>query len=131
MTTEQPKPAAGKSSLGLDENIGMLLAYLAGWLTGIIFYVLEKENRNVKFAAMQSIVTFGGITALWIALMIVGVIVGWVPVVGHVMGWILGGVGWLAWVGGVILMIILIVKSLQGEVYKVPYAGEMAEKYVK
>jgi len=45
-----------KTSLGLDENIEGALCYVLGWLTGIVFFVLEKDNRFVKFHAMQSIV---------------------------------------------------------------------------
>jgi hypothetical protein len=64
-----PAPAAGgKSSTGLDENIAGLLCYVAGWVTGIIFLVIEKDSKTVKFHAWQSIFTFGGLTIISIAL---------------------------------------------------------------
>lgn len=49
----------GPTSLGMKADLAALLSYLAGILTGIIFYLLEKENKYVRFHAMQSIVTFG------------------------------------------------------------------------
>jgi uncharacterized membrane protein len=132
MTTEQPKAATpNKTSTGLDENIAMLLCYIAGWVTGIVFYIIEKDNKNVKFAAMQSIVVFGGLTAIMIVISILSVILGYIPVVGHILGILLWIVSSLCGLGGFVLWIILIVKSLQGTVYKVPFAGDMAEKYVK
>ena len=109
----------------------MLLCYIAGWVTGIVFYIIEKDNRNVKFSAMQSIVVFGGLTALMIVISILSMILGNIPVVGHILGILLWIVSSLCGLGGFVLWIILVVKSLQGEVYKVPFAGEMAEKYVK
>lgn len=128
MGEEQPKKA---SSTGLDENIAMFLSYLAGWVTGIVFYVIEKENRNVRFSAMQSIVVFGGLTAIMILCSIVSLILGSIPVLGHIFSFILWGVSTIAGIGGFILWVILIVKSLQGEIYRVPYAGEIADKYLK
>jgi len=47
-----------KTSLDLDENMVGLLCYIGGWITGIIFLVLEKENKFVRFHALQSLLTF-------------------------------------------------------------------------
>ena len=49
----------GKSSTGLQPNLAALLSYVAGILTGVIFFLIEKENKFIRFHAMQSIVTFG------------------------------------------------------------------------
>jgi hypothetical protein len=57
---EQKQQAAqGSSTTQLESNIAGLLCYLAGWITGIIFLVIEQKNKFVRFHAMQSIVTFG------------------------------------------------------------------------
>jgi len=48
-----------KTSTGLQENIAGLLCYVLGWVTGIIFLFIEKENKFVRFHAVQSIVVFG------------------------------------------------------------------------
>ena len=60
-----------KTSTGLDENIAGLLCYVLGWISGIIFFLLESENKFVRFHAVQSIVTFGIITVVLIALSVV------------------------------------------------------------
>src|SRR5678816_263991 len=72
--SSQP-PVLGKSSTGLDENIAALLSYVFGWVSGLIFFLIEKDSRLVRFHAMQSLlfnvlVAVVGI-ALWIVLFVV------------------------------------------------------------
>ena len=108
--------APAGTSTGLSPNIAGLLCYVAGWITGIIFLVLEQRNRFVRFHAAQSIVTFGTIT-------VAGIILGLIPVVGVVFSSIIGIIGFIVW-------IIMIVKASSGEWYKLPWAGDVAEKIV-
>jgi uncharacterized membrane protein len=109
--------AKGKTSMGLEENVAGLLCYVAGWITGIVFLVLEKENQLVRFHAVQSIVVFGALT-------VASVILSFIPVIGWIVGWLLG-------VGALILWIILMLKAYQGQRYKVRWAGNFAEKQLK
>ena len=44
-----------KATFGLDENIASAACYVLGWLTGIIFFLMEKDNKTVRFHAMQSV----------------------------------------------------------------------------
>ena len=104
----------GKTSLGMEANVAALLSYLLGFITGIIFYVLEKENKFVRFHAMQSIVTFG-------ALFVLAVVIGLIPS----LGWALVN---LIWIVQIVLWIILMLKAYQGELFKLPIAGDIAEK---
>lgn len=104
----------GNTSLGMQPHVEALLAYLGVFVTGVIFYVLEKENKFVRFHAMQSIVTFG-------ALFVAGLIISHIPFV----GWVLLPVIWIA---EVVLWILLMLKAYQGELFKVPFAGEIAQK---
>lgn len=104
-----------KTALGIDQNIEAVLCYVLGWLTGIIFLFLEKENRFVRFHAMQALVVF-------LALFVLSLVVGWIPIIG-----LLSPVIFLL---AVILWILLMVKAFQGEMYKLPWAGEFAEKQV-
>src|SRR6185312_3963493 len=53
--SSQPPAQAGKSSTGLDENIAALLSYIFGWVSGLIFFLIEKDSRLVRFHAMQSL----------------------------------------------------------------------------
>jgi len=104
------------TSTGLSPNIAGLLCYVAGWITGIIFFVLEQKNKFVRFHAAQSIVAFGTIT-------VAGIIFGLIPVVGDAFSTIIGIIGFIVW-------IIMIVKASSGEWYKLPWAGDVAEKIV-
>jgi len=111
-----------KTSTGLQENVAGLLCYVLGWVTGLIFILIEKENKFVRFHAMQSIVTFGTITAASIVLSILGLIP-FIGVVFDIINWIIGALAFVLW-------IVLMVKAAQGTMYKLPWAGNVAEKYV-
>ena len=104
----------GKCSTGMQPNVAGFLCYLFGWVTGLIFFLIEKENKFVRFHAMQSIVTFGGLN-------VVCIVLGFIPVIGWV---IIPVIGLLM----LVLWIVLMVKAFQGEQIKLPLAGEIAEK---
>ncbi|MGM0611711.1 MAG: DUF4870 domain-containing protein [Thermodesulfobacteriota bacterium] len=104
-----------KTVLGIDENIEALLCYVLGWITGIVFLLLEKENQFVRFHAMQSFVVF-------LVLFVLSLVLGWIPIVGFL--------SFIIFLVGVILWILLMVKAFQGEKYKLPWAGEFAENQV-
>jgi len=112
----EKQPAGAGTSTGLPPNTAGLLCYIAGWITGIIFFVLEQKNRFVRFHAAQSIVVFGIIT-------VAGTVLGLIPVVGVGFSWTIGIIGFIVWV-------IMIVKASSGEWYKLPWAGDVAEKMV-
>lgn len=107
---------AGESSLNLRPNVAGLLCYLGVWITGIIFLVLEQKNKWVRFHAAQSIVTFG-------ALVVAGMVFGWIPIIGRVFTSILGIIGFVLW-------IVLMVKAYNGERYRVWFAADLAEAIV-
>ncbi len=98
-----------KSGTGLPRNTAAALSYVLGWLTGIIFLLIEKD-KFVRFHAMQSIITFGLLT-----------VVSFVPVV----GWILSP---LVMIVGFVLWLVLIFKAYQGEEFKLPVIGDFAQK---
>jgi uncharacterized membrane protein len=104
-----------KTSTGLEENIAGLLCYVLGWVSGIVFLILEPKNKFVRYHAIQSIIVFGAIT-------IVLAILSPIPIVGT----IFFGILWALWV---ILWIVLMVKAYQGTKYKLPVSGNMAEKW--
>jgi len=108
--------AGEKTSTGLEPNVAGLLCYIVGWITGLVFFLVEKENRFVRFHAMQSIVVFGALTVASIILSVI-------PVIGWIVGWLLGIVGLVLW-------ILLMVKAYQNQMYKLPWAGDFAEKHI-
>jgi uncharacterized membrane protein len=103
-----------KTSSGLQPNVAGLLCYLLWWVTGIVFLIIEKENKVIKFHAWQSIFTFVVIT-------VIQIILAFIPFV----GWILGI---LVWIGSIILWIYLMYSAYQGKTVKVPIAGNIAAK---
>lgn len=105
-----------KTVLGIDENVEGLLCYVLGWLTGIVFLLIEKENLFVRFHAMQSLVVF-------LALFILSLVLGWIPFIGPVISIIILPVGLILW-------ILMMVKAFQGEQYKLPWAGHFAESQI-
>ena len=117
---ESPKQEkSGKfqdTSVGIAPNVAGLLCYLGGWITGIIFLVLEQKNNWIRYHAAQSIVVFG-------TLFIAGMILGHIPFIGPFFSSVIGIIGFVLW-------IILMVKAHNGERYKVVWAGDIAEKIV-
>jgi len=107
----------GKTSCGIKPNVAALLSYLAGFVTGIVFLVVEKENKFVRFHAMQSVLVFG-------FLFVLGFILPLIPV----LGWVLMP---FIWILDIVLWIVLMIKSYKGEYFKVPVAGNIAEQSIK
>jgi uncharacterized membrane protein len=62
---------------------------------------------------------------MWIALMILTVAASIVPIVGHLIVMLLGLV---VWVGFFVIWIVLLIKANQGQMYKLPFIGDLAEK---
>ncbi|MGQ9712339.1 MAG: DUF4870 domain-containing protein [Desulfotomaculales bacterium] len=113
-------PAATTS--GLQKNVAGLLSYVLGWLTGIIFFIIEKDPF-VRFHAMQSILTFGGLTGISIVLWVLFPLVLWrLWTVFHLLNT-------LVWLASLVLWVLLMVKAYQGERFKLPLVGDVAERY--
>lgn len=97
-----------KSGTGLPRNTAAALSYVLGWLSGIVFLLIEKD-KFVRFHAMQSIVVFGILSVLY-----------YFPFV-----WFLRPIIWLV---GLALWLVLIFKAYQGEEFKLPVIGDLAGK---
>lgn len=106
-----------KTSTGLDENIAGLFCYVFGAITGIIFLILEKENRFIRFHALQS-------TIIFVALLILNFILTAIPIIGWLVGLLIAPLGFILW-------IVLMVKAYQGKWFKLPVIGSLAEKQLK
>lgn len=95
-----------------NENLMAAASYLLGFITGIIFLLIEKQSTFVRFHAMQSTILFGGVFVANIAL-------GFIPFLGWLVGLLLTFAAFILW-------IVCMWKAFQGEMYKVPYVGDMA-----
>lgn len=104
-----------KTSLGLSENVEAALSYFLGWASGILFLIIERDNEFVKFHAMQSTLTFLGLTLLSIILF---------PL--HFAGALLVSIIQII---SIIVWIVCMVKAYKGEKFKLPIVGDLAEKY--
>jgi uncharacterized membrane protein len=110
---EGDKQNLGSTDTGIRPNVAALLSYLLWFVSGLIFFLIEKQNRFVRFHALQSIVVFGSIIiAQWV--------IGFVPVLGAL-------ISGLLLLAGVVLTIVLMVKAYQGEMFKIPIAGDFVE----
>ena len=104
---------------GLSENLAALLSYVFGWVTGLIFLLLDKRPY-VRFHAAQSIVVFLGLHILRAVLAAT-----------FGMAWSFGGLGnWGVYflsLVSLVLWVVLMVKAVQGVRFKLPLAGDIAE----
>ncbi len=114
-------PNLGPSSMNMDPKLGGALSYLT-WVVGLIFFLMEKQNRFIRFHAMQSMILWLSPTAIYLVARVIGPVV---PILGVVLGCVGGLIGIAAFVGAIVAGI----KAYQGEYYKLPIIGEYAEKY--
>jgi uncharacterized membrane protein len=110
---EQPKTEP--VTINLEPNIAGLLCYVLGWISGIVFLILEQKNRFVRFHAIQSIIVFGSLS-------LTGTILSHIPLVGGFFGAVIGILAFILW-------IVLMVKAYHNQFYKVPLAGDLAERF--
>ena len=104
------------TSLGIRARTAGLLCYLFGWVSGLIFLLLERENRFVRFHAMQSLLFFGILS-----------IVAWVFSHLPFFGAIGGALGLVMFIGWIVMM----VKAHRGQYYKLPLFGDLAERLTR
>ena len=116
---------APATQTGMQENIASLLTYVLGWITGLIFLIIDKRSF-VQFHAKQSIVVFGGLSIFRILL---GVFLG-VSFIGGAAGGVSVAVALfdLVYLVGVILWIVCMIKAYQGERFRIPVAADIADK---
>ena len=118
-----PPPPVGiapAGSTGLQENVAGLLCYVLGWLTGLIFLLIDRRPF-VRFHAAQSIVVFGALT-------IIRIILGFAFLGGGMVGFSIWGLlSSLVWILGLVLWIVLMIMAYQGRRFEVPIAAPIAK----
>jgi uncharacterized membrane protein len=105
------------SSTGLPANLAAAATYFLGFVTGIVFLLVEKDNRFVRFHAMQSTLVFAAIVLLDILLNIV-------PILGALV------VLFVVIPASAILWLVLMFKAYQGEEFSLPFIGRMAAERI-
>jgi uncharacterized membrane protein len=104
-----------KTSVGLDSNVAAALAYALGWVTGLAFLLAERENRFVRFHALQSTIAFGALSVAWMVSLSI-----------PVFGWFFAFV--IIPPLSIALWLVLMFKAYQGQRFKLPLAGEVADR---
>ncbi len=113
--------AADTSSTGLDSNLAAALAYLLGFLSGILFLVIEKDSQFVRFHALQSTMVF---LVIFVATVLTNTL--WaIPLIGWLMSILLN---MLLVPLTLILWLFLMFKAYSGERFKLPILGDLAEQ---
>lgn len=107
-----------KGSMGLEENVAGLLSYVLGWITGVIFFFVEKESKYVKFHAMQSIL-------FSVTIMILNIVIG-ILVRIPAIGFIFSIISIVVSIGALIIWILCLIKAYKMEEFKLPIIGDIA-----
>lgn len=119
-----PTSGATRGS-SLAPNVAGALAYALGIITGVIFFVIEKENRFVRFHAAQSIAVTLVLVVIGIGLSVLSTVLSFVPILGWLVAFLLSVVLLL---GSFVLWVLLMWRAYQGHEWEVPVAGGIARK---
>lgn len=112
----EPNNTNNSKPLNLDPNISGALAYLLSPLTGVLFFVLEKENKFVRFHAMQSIM-FG------VASIILSIVVPFIPLLGLLLAPLIALATFVLW-------LMLMWKAYNNQEWELPVLGKMARDQI-
>ena len=123
----------GATSSGLAPHVAAGLSYILTWLTGLIFFLMEKQNKFVRFHAMQAIL----LGVLYIAVyIVVGVLIfgamastaatGTAGVAGGGLLWMLMMLLYFAFF---VLWVVCLIMAFTGKWFKIPVLGDLAMKW--
>ena len=111
-----------KSIFGLDEKLAAALSYVFVFFSGIAVLIMERENKFVRFHALQS-------TLWFLALMIVNwvlVLIRGLPLIGWILSFIIIPVQAVLWFVFFVSLVFLVYKAYKGETFKLPIVGDVA-----
>src|SRR5690242_7465546 len=123
---QNPPPVqTTKSSTGLDDNVAALLSYIFGWVSGLIFFIMEKDSRLVRFHAMQSILLNAAALVVgivlwiaWFAVALIGAMIS--ESLGALFGFLFGLLIFLFYIGLFVGVILCLIKAYQRQYFKLP-----------
>lgn len=104
------------SSTGLSDNISNFLAYLFGWISGLVIFLIEKKNTELRFHGAQSIVLFGSLTVLNILLPLI-------PVLGPLLMVLIAPITPILW-------IVLLVMAITDNAPRIPVVANFADQMI-
>lgn len=126
--SDKPSVGGGTTKSGLDPNLAAAIAYAFGWISGLIFFLVEPDNKFVRFHALQSIFLNIALIVAYTGLGLLMAVFGVIPGIGFLFA-MLGVVAYaVLGVGFLILWIMLMIRAYQGEKFKLPVIGDLAEQ---
>lgn len=118
------KRTVGKTSTRSAANVAGMLCYIFGWISGLMFLLMKKQDKFIRFHAMQSVIVFGALTIVESIVIVTGLYIA-----GSVQINVITLPSFLIFALGFLLWVLLMVKAYQGTTYKLPWAGNLAEKW--
>jgi uncharacterized membrane protein len=123
----------GKTALGLDQNIGALLCYLGnlvcalGLIYSIIVIVTDKTNKLPRFHAFQSVLlSVAGIILAVVVNILAGIAI---AANSGLLATVLGLLAFVVYIGLFVAVVFSAVKAFQGQIFKLPIIGNMADNW--
>jgi uncharacterized membrane protein len=124
---QRTSTSSSASSMKMEPNKAAIFSYALGWVSGLIFLVMERKNSFVRFSAAQSFLFFGGITILQVIIRLIGAI----PFLGTILlAPILGLIGTAVTVVALATWLFLMFQAYRGVKVKIPIVGDYAEALV-
>lgn len=128
-----PDTGLGTTSMGMEPNVAAGCSYILTWLTGLIFFLTEKQNKFVRFHAMQAICL--GVLAAVLGFVYAFVVAGAAATAMASPNAAAGGLGimgmlfMLIWLAFFVLWVICLIQAFTGKWFKIPVIGDMAMKW--
>ena len=114
------------STTGLTSRTASVLSYLGWWVTGLIFWAVERRDAVVRFHAAQAMITFGGLALLIIALGLFGLVMLSFAPTGFLF---FTAAAFVVWVGSVVLWLVELWQASQGKRWRIPLAADLADSW--
>ena len=118
--------AHDSTSTGLNGRTEALLSYVLGWFSGLIFFVIERKNRFVRFHAAQSFIFFGIVSVVYIVIRLLSII----PVLGFLLSPVLGCATLILLIPAALIWVLLMIQAYRGVTIRLPIVSGYAESLV-
>lgn len=125
MTEAPADDLTGATSTGVEPRLSALLCYTAWWLSALVFLVIERQHRGVRFHAAQSLLLFGGLSVAIAALSALSVAMLVVSAGAFQAARLLV---YLVWIGAVGIWLVLMLRTFKGETWRVPFIADYADR---
>ena len=119
--SDTPTGSGEETSLHIDPNLAGALCYLFACISGILFFLLETQNKRIRFHALQSILIFTVLSLLTVASAVLAILTDFVPFrLANYTIWIIHFLVWL----------VMVISTYQGKTIKIPGIGDFAQEQV-